>query len=203
MILQFVFDYRSPYAYLASTRLPSLDVPIDYRPVDVLAVMRAVNNQPSPACPPKARYSRTDAGRWARLYGVPLAPNAALMAAMKTGDFDGTLLTRAGLAALELGVFEAAHDALFAAVWAGNDDLLSASGRGDFLARNGIDADIWHHTESPAIHERLALNNEHAVSHGVFGVPSFLVGDELFFGNDRLDFVRAALQSTTREGAHP
>ena len=162
-----------------------------------------MNNQPSPACPPKARYSRTDAGRWARLYGVPLAPNAALMGAMKAGDFDGTLLVRAGLAALELGVFDAAHNALFAAVWAGEDDLLSTTGRVDFLARNGIDADIWHHAQSTAIQERLALNNEYAVSHGVFGVPSFLVADELFFGNDRLDFVRAALQSITREGAHP
>lgn len=203
MILQFVFDYRSPYAYLANTRLPSLNAPIDYRPVDVLAVMRAVNNRPSPECPAKARYSRKDAGRWARLYGVPLAPNAALMGAMKTGDFDGTLLGRAGLAAIELGVFEAAHDALFAAVWAGEDDVLSASGKAAFLTRNGIDADIWQRADSPEIRERLALNDEHAVSHGVFGVPSFLVGGELFFGNDRLDFVRAALQSPIREGAHP
>ncbi|WP_416339994.1 DsbA family protein [Pseudomonas sp. BIC9C] len=121
---------------------------------------------------------------------------------MKTGDFEGALLSRAGLASLDLGG-ETAHDALFAVVLTGDDDLLSALGRASFLARNGIDVVNWHSAKSPEIHEHLLLNDMYAASHGVFGVPSFLVGDELFFGNDQLDFVRAALHPTTREGAHP
>lgn len=203
MSLQFVFDYRSPYSYLANTRLSSLDEPIDYQPVNALAVMRKVNNRPSPECPPKARYAMKDAGRWARLYGVPLAPNPALMQAMRAGSFDGALFCRAGLAAMDLGVFERAHPALFEAIWAARDDMLSDEGRASFLVQHGIDADIWHRAESTDIREWLAQNDEDAATRGVFGVPSFFVGEELFFGNDRLDFVRAALQTSITQGAHP
>jgi hypothetical protein len=52
-----------------------------------------------------------------------------------------------------------------------------------FLRKRGFDADLWAHADSSAIRERLARNNEDAVAGGVFGVPSFFVGSELFFGN--------------------
>ncbi|WP_454734720.1 DsbA family protein [Cupriavidus necator] len=203
MALQFVFDYRSPYAYLASTRVADLATDIEYQPVDILAVMRKVNNRPSPECPAKARYARLDAGRWARHYGVPLTPNAAVMQAMAKQAFDGAWLCRAGLAAIELGVFDLAHPALFGAMWAGHDDLLSAEGRATFLRARGIDADIWDRAESADIRDRLAQQSDAAAARGVFGVPSFFVGTELFFGNDRLDFVRATLQPSITEGVHP
>lgn len=203
MPLQFIFDYRSPYAYLASTRLPSLDSAIDYQPIDILAVMQKVNNRPSPECPAKARYAMLDADRWARQYNVPMRPNTALMRAMGRKTFDGSLLSRAGLAARDLGVFDRAHPALFEAVWASDQDLLSAEGRAEFLRSRDIDADIWSRAEAPNIHDQLAHNNEDAAVRGVFGVPSFFVDTELFFGNDRLDFVRAALLSkSTQEGGH-
>lgn len=192
-MLDFIFDYRSPYAYLANTRLPTLPAPANYRGVDVVEVMRLVNNQPSPKCPAKARYSVLDAERWAAHYQVPWGPNKALLAAMGRGTFDGVRLCRAGLAARQLGVFTVAHEALFAAVWASNDDLLNELGRLSFLHRHGIDADIWAAAEQPEIREQLDSNTAYAAAHGVFGVPSFLVGDELFFGNDRLEFVRSAL----------
>ena len=197
MNLQSVFDYRSPYAYLANTRLPGLNHPVSYFPVDILAVMKQVNNQPSPACPPKARYSGIDAGRWAALYQVPFAPNGALFQAMRDGQFDGALLVRAALAATEAGVFDVLHPALFKAVWAGNDDLASAQGRIDFLRALDVDADIWQRADSAAIREQLAANDDAAAQRGVFGVPTFFCDDEMFFGNDRLDFVRAALQQAT------
>lgn len=200
MLFKFIFDYRSPYSSLANMRLADFPEVIDYQPVDILAVMREVNNRPSPECPAKARYASLDAGRWARHYGVPLTPNKAVIRAMAKGDFDGTLLCRAGLAALDLGVFDIAHPALFEAIWAADDDLLSAEGCAAFLRKRGIDADLWAHADSSAIRERLARNNEDAVAGGVFGVPSFFVGSELFFGNDRLDFVRAALESSATQG---
>lgn len=65
MQIEFVFDYRSPYAYLANTQLSNLTHPIDYVPVDTLTVMKAVNNQPSTECPAKAKYARIDIARWA------------------------------------------------------------------------------------------------------------------------------------------
>ena len=193
MNLQSVFDYRSPYAYLANTRLPGLNHPVDYIAVDIIAVMKQVNNQPSPACPPKARYSGIDAGRWAALYQVPFAPNPAFFQAMREGQVDGALLVRAALAAQQTGVFETLHPALFAAVWAGNADLASPQGRDHFVSELGLNTDLWQLADSPAIRDQLAANNDEAARRGVFGVPTFFCDDEMFFGNDRLDFVRAAL----------
>jgi len=193
MHLQSVFDYLSPYAYLANTRLPGLDHPVDYLPIDILAVMKQVGNQPSPACPPKLKYSGIDATRWAALYQVPFAPNGALFQAMRAGRFDATLLIRAAIAAQRSGVFETFHPTLFAAVWASTTDLTNSEVRKDFLQTLNIDTDLWHLADTPAIHAQLAANNAQAVEKGVFGVPTFFCNDEMFFGNDRLDFVRAAL----------
>ena len=197
MNLQFVFDYRSPYAYLANSQLPQLDHPVDYFGIDILAVMKKVNNQPSPACPAKARYSGMDAARWAALYQVPLAPNSHLFGAMRAGEMDGALLARAALAAQQTGVFQPVHEALFHAVWAGQDDLVTAEGRRVFLRRLNLDVDVWALADSPATRERLAAHDEQAAGRGVFGVPTFFCDDEIFFGNDRLDFVRAALKKAS------
>lgn len=194
MNLQSVFDYRSPYAYLANTRLPALDTPITYFAIDILEVMKKVNNQPSPACPAKAKYSGIDAARWAAVYGVPLAPNGAFFKAMRAEQVDGALLARAALAAQETGSFDVVHPALFEAVWAGTDDLITAEGRSAFLQKLGVDEDIWQLADRSAIREQLVANNEEAARRGVFGVPTFFCDDEMFFGNDRLDFVRAALK---------
>jgi len=198
MSLEFVLDYRSPYSYLANTKVAELCPQATYQVVDIINVMKQVHNQPSPECPAKARYSAVDATRWAKLYKVAWAPNMAFLGAMRDKSFDGAVLSRAGLAAQELGVFSIANDALFTAVWAGTVDLLSAEGKAQFLAKHGIDVDIWAHADSKVIRERLASCDEHAAVRGVFGVPTFFVGDEMFFGNDRLDFVRAALKKLSK-----
>lgn len=194
MSLEFVLDYRSPYSYLANTRVAELSPQTTYQVIDIIDVMGKVHNQPSPECPAKSRYSALDATRWAMLYQVAWAPNMALMGAMRDKAFDGAFLSRAGLAAQGLGLFDRVNDALFAAVWASSHDLLSAEGKAQFLVQHGLDADIWAHGDSPAIREQLAAANESAAARGVFGVPTFFVGKEMFFGNDRLDFVRAALK---------
>ena len=193
MSLKFVFDYRSPYAYLANTQLKSLPVTAQMLPVDIVAVMAIVGNQPSPKCPPKARYSGMDAGRWARRYGVPLSPNKAAMAAMGSGQIAADLFSRAAVAAQDLGVFDALHGALFSAYWVEPVDLVSEQGRVQLLRNQGIDVDVWAHAEQDAVRDALRSRVEAAAEQGVFGAPTFFVGEEMFFGNDRLKFVRDAL----------
>ncbi|WP_341963951.1 DsbA family protein [Pseudomonas sp. RC10] len=195
MQVQFVFDYRSPYSYLANARLTELEHGVEYLPVDVLAVMKKVNNQPSPACPVKAKYAMEDAARWAKVYDVPLKPNMDLFKALRTADVDGSLFSRAGLAALKTGVFEAFHTGLFHAVWAGEDDLVSVEGRSAFLKKLGLDVDVWSVADTADIREQIEAHNESSAHRGVFGVPSFVCADELFFGNDRLNFVIAKLNA--------
>ncbi len=97
MRVEFVFDYPSPYAYLASTQLESLGVPVGYEPIGIVEVMKRVDNQPSPACPPKARCAGIDAARWAHRYGVPFEINQAFLTALGTGTFDHQILTRGAL----------------------------------------------------------------------------------------------------------
>jgi len=197
-MLDFYFDYRSPYSYLANTQLPSMQVEIEYHVLDVLEVMRLVHNQPSPECPSKAQYSLVDAKRWADVYKVEWAPNRSLFAAMRNRTFDGGSLSRLALAASEAGIFHRVHSALFQVVWAGTDDLVTNEGRRKFLQRNDLELDLWERAESKAVLDKLHENNKLSASRGVFGVPSFTVGQELFFGNDRLDFVHAALKNVER-----
>jgi 2-hydroxychromene-2-carboxylate isomerase len=195
MPVEFVFDYPSPYAYLASTQLENLGVPVCYEPIGIVEVMKRVNNQPSPACPPKARYAAIDAARWAHRYDVPFEINQAFLTALGTGTFDYQILTRGALVAQELDVFAPYNTAVFAAIWGKPQDIVTEGGRETFLKTLGIDAShFWRRAESPDLHEELRRRNDVAAQRGVFGVPTFFVDNEMYFGNDRLDFVRAAVR---------
>ena len=200
MPLEYVFDYPSPYAYLASTQLPQLGVEIAYTPVAVLDVMKAVNNQPSLACPAKLRYAVLDAQRWAKLYGVPLQLNRPYLDAIGSPDFDHRALARGALVAQESGVFAAYHDAVFSALWAEPEDLVSEHGRRAVLRARGIDdPDFWRRAAESEIRRRLEANNRRAVERGVFGIPTFFAGAEIFFGNDRLALAASRLATVALE----
>ncbi|MFB9268354.1 2-hydroxychromene-2-carboxylate isomerase [Bradyrhizobium erythrophlei] len=202
MSVEFIYDYRSPFSYLADSQLKFLNAPVVRTLIDVVAVMKEVNNQPSTVCPPKARYGAIDAGRWAKLYGVPFSPNRALLQAMGSGALEGAILVKAALAAREIGIFDELHPLLYRAIWASGADIQNEAGLKTFIAENGIDADqLWSCATSKPIAERLAESGEAAAKKGVFGVPTFFVDGEMFFGNDRLDFVRAKLNGAPVERA--
>jgi 2-hydroxychromene-2-carboxylate isomerase len=201
MRIEFMTDYRSPYSYLANARLKKMGISVDHKPLDIVAVMRLVNNRPSPECPAKSRYAGMDAQRWAKLYGVEFSPNWAVLKAMGAGSFDGTTLSRAALAAKQLGIFDKVNDALFEAMWAGDDDLASEEGRSNFLSNRNIAADdLWSLASKPEIVELQVEQAKAAADRGVFGVPTIFVEDEMFFGNDRLSFVEARVNGS-RAGA--
>ena len=188
--IEFYFDYLSPYTYLANTRLPSLGAKIVYRPVFIMDVMQLVNNQPSPKCPAKARYSGADAARWAKRYDIPLSRNPELWRALSSGQVDARRLIRGALAAEEIGVFDQYNTAIFNAVWRTPRDLVSESGRDAVLQDAEISPEsIWPLADTPELHARLDECVHAAAEKGVFGSPTFIVDGEMFFGNDRLDFV--------------
>jgi len=202
MRIEFMSDYRSPYSYLANTRLKTMGISVDHKPLDIVAVMKRVNNQPSPMCPAKARYARIDAQRWAKLYAVEFSPNGAVLKAMGSGAFDGAMLSRAALVAQQLGIFEQVNDALFEAMWAGDDDLASEGGRSDFIRKKKIAADdLWKLASEPEIVELQAEQAKEAAERGVFGAPTIFLEDEMFFGNDRLSFVQARVKGSSQMGA--
>ena len=187
--LDFYFDYRSPYAYLAQTQIRNLGVDIAWRPFEILQLMDKVGNVPtSIICKPKSRYLGADLARWVGLYKVPFQRHP------KAGNIDGRRLLRATLAAAELGQTDAAVAAIFGAYWGTGAPLLTAADVVAVLKGAGLDApSLLARIDDPELDEALDAATDEAASRGVFGAPTMCVGDEMFFGNDRFDFVRASL----------
>lgn len=181
----FFFDFRSPYSYLAHSQFPGLPGEIVFKPIDVLEVMKRVGNVPTTViCAPKKRYANADLGRWAALYGVPLSPNPGM------GQADGRRLLRAVIAAGPRAPEAVAR--IFPAMWAGDAALATAEDLAALLDGLGVTAAM---IESPAAEAALDANVAEAEARGVFGAPTFIAGDQMFFGNDRLDFLRQALKA--------
>jgi len=187
--LEFFFDFRSPYSYLANTRLPGLDVEVTYRPFEILGLMKEVGNVPtSVICKPKSRYLGADLRRWVGMYGVPFERHPDL------GTIDARRLLRAVLVADGLGKAPAAVSAIFRAVWGVPAPLATPADVAAVLEAAGVSApNLASRIDDPALDEALDKATAEAVSRGVFGAPAMFVGDEMFFGNDRFDFVREAL----------
>lgn len=189
-IVQFYFDYRSPYAYLAQTQIGDLDV--EWLPMDVLDVMKQVDNVPTTViCGVKRRYAGEDLLRWSRRYNVPYTrrPDVA--------QIDHRRLLRATLAIPPGPARKAAVHALFHARWGEPSPLSTAGEVSAVLAKAGVDAPgIAERMDAPEFDAILDQASGAAAERGVFGAPTFLLGEEMFFGNDRIEFLREALART-------
>lgn len=191
--LEFYFDLVSPASYLAWTQLPELcaqtGARLIYKPMLLSAVLQATGNTPPLAVPAKGRYVMHDLLRHARRYGVELRLNPHF-------PFNSLTLMRL-LIAIQLHQperFEAAMCSLFPAFWAQGENLNDPSTLHARLNSAGFDAQHWLAcATTPEVKEALKANTDEAVRRGAFGAPSLFVGDELFFGQDRLEFVREAL----------
>jgi 2-hydroxychromene-2-carboxylate isomerase len=109
---------------------------------------------------------------------------------------DTLRLMRAAHAAQRLGAFAAFHAAIYPAFWAQGTDLGDPEVLGRVLTQAGLDADaLLAAAGDDSAKQALRATTEEALERGVFGAPTFFVGDEMFFGNDRLDFVENALRA--------
>ena len=185
----FHFDYRSPYSYLAMTQISDIDLTL--HPFDVIDVMKRVGNTPTTiTCKVKGDYASVDLGRWSRRYRVPLSRNPQMR------EIDGRRLLRATLAIPDGPERRKAVEALFKAMWAEPAALGSPADIAALLASAGVvgGASLADRMDSDELEAALDAANAAAAERGVFGSPSFFVGDEMFFGNDRLEFLRDALK---------
>ena len=191
--LSFYFDYRSPYAYLAHTQLRKLGADIAYRPFEILGLMEKVGNVPtSVTCKPKSRYVMTDLRRWVAHYGVPFERNPQM------SGVDPKRLLRATLWAADQGQAGEVVTALYDAMWGSPRPLATPSDVADVLGSVGVSgANLETAMDDPAWDGALERATNEAVERGVFGAPCMFVGDQMFFGADRLDFVRAELERAT------
>ncbi|HUY20510.1 MAG TPA: 2-hydroxychromene-2-carboxylate isomerase [Candidatus Binataceae bacterium] len=195
--VDFYFDFLSPYSYLATFRLPRLraefGAEIVFHVVDLEAAKQAIGNTrpASHLLPRKLRYLKTDLARWAARYQAPLAfPETLAHVDLKAA----ARLNRGFLYATRRGAGEAYLTAAFAALWQARREPSEATLK-DVAAKAGLDPrELAAAADAPETIAEYARENLEAQARGVFGVPTFVVGDQLFWGNDRIDFLEEYLR---------
>ncbi len=195
--IDFYYSIGSRYSYLASTQIDALKADtgcqIVWHPINSVRLISQRENNPFASKPfgqYEWNYRELDAQRWAKLYGVPyLEPRGRV-------QFDSELLARACVAAKHFGkVVEYSH-LLFAAMF---QDSLSKIDDRECIDRAQIcgisTKDFQAALEAQATVNELNETIDRAINAGVFGVPTFIVNGELFWGNDRLILLRHYLDS--------
>lgn len=190
---EFFFDFGSPASYLAYTQMDGIakrtGAEIVWRPMLLGGVFKATGNASPAMVPAKGKWMNADLARFARRYGVEFNRNPFFPV--------NTLVMMRGAAAFEgTPQFRPYVDAMFKAMWIDGknmNDLPTAAG---VLKAAAFDpADFMAKAESQPAKDRLKATTEEAVARGVFGAPTTFVGDHMFFGQDRLDFVEEALRA--------
>jgi 2-hydroxychromene-2-carboxylate isomerase len=189
----FYFDVGSPAAYLAWTQLPSIcaaaGAELVYKPMLLGGVYQATGNASPGTVPAKGRYTVRDYERHARKYGVPFLNNPHFPII--------TLFLMRAVTGVQLREPQRLQDflrAVFKALWIEGLDLNQPALTARALADGGFAPDaILALAAEPAIKEALKTTTHEAVARGVFGAPTTFVGEEMFFGQDRLEMIREEL----------
>lgn len=193
--LEFYFDVGSPAAYLAWTQVAALarnaGAQLVYKPMLLGGVFQATANHSPMTVPAKGRYMITDLQRFAQRYGVTFSHNPYFPI--------NTLALMRGAVAMQMHEperFIPYVDAVFRAIWVEGKDMNDPAVVAGVLQAAGFDAArIVALTQDAEVKERLKNATQEAVARGVFGAPTFFVGGHMFWGQDRLDFVKEALHS--------
>jgi len=192
--VEFYFDLGSPTTYLAHTQLAKIcadtQSELIYIPMLLGGVFKATGNASPAMIPAKGRYMFQDLDRFAKRYGVQLRFNPHF-------PINTLILMRAvtGMQMRQPQSFAEFVDCLFKALWVEGRNLNDLQTVAAVLTENGFDPqEIMALTNDESVKAALKENTEAAIKRGVFGAPSMFIGDQLFFGQDRLDFVEEALR---------
>ena len=189
--VEFLFDVGSPTAYHAYTQLPAIAekarANIIWVPILLGGLFKAVGNQSPALLAPKSAWMASDLPRFARRYNVPYQPN-------KYFPINTLALMRGAVAADEDGFLQEYLAAVFPAMWAQSRKMDDPEVVSDTLITGGIDPEqLFARIGDQAVKDKLKMNTERAAERGAFGAPTFFVGGNMFFGQDRLDFVSESL----------
>lgn len=194
--IEFIFDFGGPNAYLGYRAMPDLiartSATLVYTPCLLGGIFRATNNRPPLVryadIPAKLAYEKLEMERFVKAHGLTsfrINPNFPV---------NTLTLMRVAIVAQEMGVLERFIETGMTAMWETGENMADPDVIVRVLNDAGFDGGaMLARTEEQAIKDRLVANTDHAVARGVFGVPTFFVGDEMFFGKERLAQVEAAL----------
>ena len=196
-MIEFFFDISSPWTYLAFHNVQplarELEVRIAWRPILVGGIFNTVN----PAvyefrdhgAPGKKRYLEKDLGDWARHTGLAIRFPPAVF------PVNSVKAMRACIFLEPEGKLPDFARAAFEAYWGDDQDISDDGVLRAVCVKAGVDADpVLSGIAAPAIKDQLRINTEELVARGGFGTPTMFVnGDDMYFGNDRLQLVREAV----------
>lgn len=194
--LELIFDFGSPNAYLTLKALPEL---LDRTGADLVitpcllgGIFKATGNKAPMVqyadAPAKLAYEHLEMQRFIARH------NLAKFRLNPHFPVNTLIIMRGAIVAEDEGVLDDYVDVVNRAMWEDGLKMDDAEIIAAFLSANGFDGPaLLARTQEPAIKAKLVQNTEAAVARGVFGIPTFFVGDAMFFGKDRLDQVEAAL----------
>ncbi len=192
--IEFYFDFGSPTAYLADGELKKLakkhNAELVYEPMLLGAVHKATENMSPVMVPAKGKYMlMQDLPRFVKRYDAEFVMNTHF-------PINTISLMRGCYAAKELDCFDQYVQVVFKTMWAKGLNLGDMDVFAKELNDNGLDgAKIIGLTGEDSIKEALKENTGIAIERGCFGAPTTFIGDEMFFGQDRMDFIEEALQA--------
>jgi len=187
--VEFLFDYASPYSFLANetlgAKLPGIE--IDYRAVYLRGFESFAKSIPFTAA--KLAYTILDLRRCAADLGIELrVPNSF--------PINGLYALRGAIAAHRAGRFAAYHQSMFQAAWQRGRDISSKDAVATLATELGF-PDVATQLDDASIKDELRANTDAAIKRGAFGLPTFFVGAEMFWGHDRIDQVaREAIRAS-------
>jgi 2-hydroxychromene-2-carboxylate isomerase len=200
--VEFYYDLMSPYSYLAHHRIGRIceehRAELVLRPMLLGAVHKAVGLQAPVEIEPKRRYQHRDIKRWADHYGLPMkVPDPFPFRTLKT--------MRAAVFSRASGLLDVFTREAFALYWEeggapkGLEEADEDGPVAEVARRIGADSEeVLGASVVPEAKDALRAATSEAIEREVFGAPTFFVGDEMFWGNDRLHFVEAALDKGSR-----
>jgi 2-hydroxychromene-2-carboxylate isomerase len=197
-VMEFFYDFTSPYSYLASTRVEEAarraGGEVRFRPFLLGGVFKATGNRAPVETPAKAKHMWVDLERWAKRIGVPLAMPPAFPVA-------SILALRTALAAERRGKLVPFTHAVFRACWADSREIAVPEVLAAIASSVGLDGPAVV-AAAPEFKAALMAQTQEAVDRGSFGAPTFFVptarGEEMFVGNDRLEMAVEALAAARR-----
>ncbi len=192
--VEFYYDFSSPYTYIASTRIEKIcednGAELEWKPMLLGGLFNDTGVKPAKEIENKFAYIKQDTKDSAKRYGVEFHfPEVFPLNSVKT--------MRGAFAATEKGKLAEYNHEMFRLYWTGGKDLSKDDVLREAVAGIGIDPD-WFMARigEQDIKDRLREETSKAAARGAFGAPTIFIGDKMFWGNDRLDFVDRYLKGT-------